>query len=255
MAVADPPHLSGRAGRHRLEPDRHRRASQHRRYLPFQLVHDRRCAVDLHHRVGGDPAVVPVRPRPGICVRLLHAQRRRHVVYAARPRHLLLRATETPQSPDLFLRARRVRVLDQPGVLPDHRRASLPVQPAAMVAADHGDRVQRRHAGAGLGWQCEFPPDDARARARSRAFVSADVHSSRRDRLSRRVDAGHRRSVSLVAGSLASDQLHGRPLAPDDVRVRHVRDLGRRLCTTAIRYRQRAGPVGADAPLLDGRRR
>ena len=156
--------LPGRAGRHRLEPDRHRRATQHRRHLSVQLVHDRRGAVDLHHRARGDPALVSVRPRPGVGVRLLHAQRRRHVVYAAGARHLLLRVAEAPEPADLLLCARRVRVLDQPGVLPDHRRASLPVQPAALVAADHGDRVQRRHAGAGVGRQRQFPPDDARPR-------------------------------------------------------------------------------------------
>ena len=69
--------------RHRLESDRHRRATPHRRHLSLQLVHHRRRAVDLHHRCGRDPAVVSVRPRPGVGVRLLHAQRGRHVVYAA----------------------------------------------------------------------------------------------------------------------------------------------------------------------------
>ena len=122
----------------------------------------------------------------------LHAQRRGHVVHAAGARDLLLRAAQAAEPADLFLRARRVRVLDQPGVLPDHRRAPLPVQPAAVVAADHRDRLQRGDAGAGVGRQRQFPADDARTHARSGAFLSADVHLRRRDRLSGRLHPGHR---------------------------------------------------------------
>ena len=122
-----------------------------RGYLSVELVHDRRRAVDLHHRGGGDPAVVPVRPGPGIRFRLLHAQRGRHVVHAAGAGDLLLRVAQVAEPADLFLRARRVRVLDQPRLLSDHRRAPLPVQSAAVVAANHRHRVQRGDAGTGAG--------------------------------------------------------------------------------------------------------
>ena len=67
-----------------------------------------------------------------------------------------------------------------------------------------------------------------------------------------RLHSGHLRSVPLAAGGLAPDQFHGRSLASDHVRLRHVRDLGRRLCAAAAGDRQGAGPAGLDAAFLDG---
>ena len=95
-------------------------------------------------------------------VRLLHAQRRGHVVHAVGAGYLLLRAAQIAQSSDLFVCARCLRVLDQSGLLPDHRRPSLSIQPASLVAADHGHRLQRGHARAGVGRQRQFPADHAR---------------------------------------------------------------------------------------------
>ena len=63
----------------------------------------------------------------------------------------ILCAAQTLQPSDLFLRAGRARLLDEPRVLPGDRRASLRVLPAAVVVSDAGHRVQRRDARSGVG--------------------------------------------------------------------------------------------------------
>ena len=148
------------------------------------------------------------------------------------------------EPPDLLLRAWRVCVLDQPGVLPDHRRAPFSVQPAAVVAANHGHRLQRRDAGAGVGWQRQFSADDARAIARSGAFLPADVHPRRRDRLSGRLHPGHLRGVPLAAGGVASDQFHGRAFASDHVRLSSLSRSGAG-CTHCCRWRPARRPASS----------
>jgi len=72
-------------------------------------------------------------------------------------------AAEIAEPPDLFLRARDICVLDQPGLLPDHRRAPFLVQPIAVVVPNHCDRLQRGDVGACVGRQRQFSADDARA--------------------------------------------------------------------------------------------
>ena len=51
---------------------------------------------------------------------------------------------------------------------------------------------------------------------------------------------GTLRGVPLAAGGVAPDQLHGRAFASDHVRLRHLRDLGRRVRAAAAGDRQGA---------------
>src|SRR6185437_983249 len=200
MAMADPGGVPRGASGDRLEPDRDGGAAQFRRHLSFQLVHRRRRVVDDRDRHRWRAAVVPAWIGPSRDFRLLHAQRRRHVVHAAGARVVLLLDPEGAEPPDLFLRAGRARVLDQPVVLPVAGRTPLPVQSVAVVAADHRDRVLGRDAGAGVGGQRELPADDARPLPRADRILPAGVPVRRRDLLPGRLDPGHRRSVPLATG-------------------------------------------------------
>src|SRR6185312_220542 len=222
------------------------------RHLPVQLVHHRRLFVDARDLPGGDPAVVPAGPGPGGHLRLLHAQRSGHVVHAAGAGAVLLRDTQGAEPAHLFLRAGRAGVLDQPGVLPDAGRAPFPVQPAAVVAADHRDPLQRGHAGAGAGRQCELPADHARALPRAHRVVPAGVPVHRRAVLPGRLDPGHGRGAALVAGGVALHQFHRGPLAPDDVRLRQLRGVGRHLRAAAAGHRQEPWATRRGDALLAG---
>lgn len=63
----------------------------------------------------------------------------------------------------LLLRARGAGLLDQSRLLSDHRRASFPLQPSALVAANDGYCIFGGDARAGVGRQRELPPYDTRS--------------------------------------------------------------------------------------------
>src|SRR2546425_10628634 len=138
------PHRRGRGGSHggRARPARG---------LRVQLVHPRRVLLPpdpVRHPL---PAVLPrvdwQHGRPG----LLHAQSDGHVGHPARARRQLLRDPTAARPPRLLLCPRRPRVLDQSPLLPADRRASLHLQPGAVVAPEHRHSLQRGHDGAGVG--------------------------------------------------------------------------------------------------------
>ena len=127
--MADPADLSDSARCHRVEFACHRGAAKH-------------CTASTSNRytIGGVLwtciiAVVAILPwylyglGHGVGVRFLHAQ----CAWACGSRRwrsaFSIRTTETAQSPDLFLCARRLRVLDQYLYLSDHRRPSLLFSP------------------------------------------------------------------------------------------------------------------------------
>lgn len=99
--------------------------------------------MDNHHRGRSAPALVPVWPWAGGGSGLFHAQRRRAMVHALVSRHNLLCPAQVSEQTNLLVFSGRLRVLDESGLLPDHRGAPLRVQSSPVVASDDVNRLQR----------------------------------------------------------------------------------------------------------------
>ena len=103
--------------------------------------------------------------------------------------------------PDLLLRARRARLLDQPALLPVDRRPPFHLQPGPVVAPEHGDPLQRRDDGAGVGGHGEPAADLPRLGQRRVAQLRAAVLRRRPGLLRAGLHPGHVRGLP-----------HGQPL-------------------------------------------